>query len=392
MLNQKDLNFVPGNEYMYCNTGFILMAEIIQRISGEKFRKWMKKEIFEPLGMYNTYVEDRYNRIVPNNATSYGGSKQRGFAREVEFWGYTGSGNIHSTTGDLLKWYRNYHLPPSGWKDAFSMMLTVDKLNNGDSLNYAFGVRVESFRDEKRISHGGSIGGFRAFACTYPDIKLEIVALTNFSSSSAGAKVNTITNIILGKPAEEIEKFEMTAVEIDNSVFDKYVGTYTIDKVDDRRIDIFREKETFYYKGTGQGKVRLMAADNSTFFNNRGQTKIVFNETDKMNYTMTQRGRKNTGSKTEKYLPTEKELNKIAGKYWSPELQTLYTISVKDGKLSGYHTRHGEFKIECVSKDIYVCSTSFIRKISINRGKQGRITGIYVTNGRVRNLWLEKTE
>ena len=59
MLDQRDLNFVPGDEYMYCNTGYILMAILIEKISGEKFSTWMKKEIFSPLGLNDTYVEDR---------------------------------------------------------------------------------------------------------------------------------------------------------------------------------------------------------------------------------------------------------------------------------------------------------------------------------------------
>lgn len=390
MLDQRDLNFVPGDEYMYCNTGYILMAMLIERISGEKFPTWMKKNIFEPLGLYDTYVEDRYNRIVPNNATSYNGSKERGFVREVEYWGYTGSGNVHSTTLDLLKWYRNYYQPQEDWKDAFSMMLTVDDLNNGQLNDYAFGVRVESFRGEKRISHSGSIGGFRAYACTYPDRKLEIVILTNFSSSSTGGKVNSITNILLNKPVEEVKRFEMQEVNIDPSVFDKYAGTYTVNEDPDRQIEFFRKDDVYFYKSTGQGNVRLLAANLSTFFNNRQQIKIIFNETDKNTYTMNQRGREYTGLKTAKYMPTEKELREIAGQYWSPELHTVYTFSVKDDQLVGFHTRHGEFKIENLRKDEYLCRTSFLRKITVGRDKLGRITGLYVTNSRVRNLWFEK--
>lgn len=80
------------------------MAILIEKISGEKFSTWMKKEIFEPLDLNDTYVEDRYDRVVLNNATFYNGSKERGFVREVEFWGYTESGNVHSTMLDMFKW------------------------------------------------------------------------------------------------------------------------------------------------------------------------------------------------------------------------------------------------------------------------------------------------
>lgn len=101
MLKQKDLNFIPGAEYLYCNTGYMLMVNIVEHVTQEKFPEWMDTNIFKPLGMRNTYVEDRYDRIVPNNATSYYDTKD-GFFRAVEYWGYVGSGNVHSTTGDLL--------------------------------------------------------------------------------------------------------------------------------------------------------------------------------------------------------------------------------------------------------------------------------------------------
>lgn len=392
MLDQRDLNFVPGDEYMYCNTGYILMAILIEKISGEKFSTWMKKEIFEPLDLKNTYVEDRYDRIVLNNATSYNGSKERGFVREVEFWGYTGSGNVHSTMFDMLKWYRNYYRPQEGWENAFLMMQTVDNLNNGQLNDYAFGVRVELYRGEKRISHGGSIGGFRSYACTYPERKLEIVILTNFSSSSAGGKVNSITNILLNKPVVEVTRFEMKAVKIDSSVFDKYTGTYTVIEDPDRQIDFFREEDSFFSRSTGQGRVRLLAANRSTFFNNSQQIKIVFDDSNKNTYTMVQRGREYSGYKTVKYVPSAEELIEIAGQYWSFELHTQYTFSIKDGQLVGYHARHGEFRLENLRKDEFLCRTSFIRKITVGRDNLGRITGLFVTNSRVRNLWLKKRD
>jgi len=100
MKNQKDLNFKPGEEYLYCNTGYMLMADIIEKITEEKFAVWMHDNVFEPLEMINTYVEDDYSRVVPVNATSYYGSASHGFSRAVEYWGYVGSGNIHSTTND----------------------------------------------------------------------------------------------------------------------------------------------------------------------------------------------------------------------------------------------------------------------------------------------------
>ena len=136
---QRDLNFKPGSEFLYCNSGYILMVKIIENITGEKYPDWMKQNIFEPLGMNHTYVENDYNRVVRNNATSYYQPTNGNFLREVEYWGYVGSGNIHSTTNDLLKWLNNFNDPQSNWKEPFKLMTTLDNLNDGSENNYAFG-------------------------------------------------------------------------------------------------------------------------------------------------------------------------------------------------------------------------------------------------------------
>ena len=208
LLNQTDLNFKPGDEYLYCNTGYMLMVNIIEKITEEKFVDWMKASIFEPLGMINTYVEDHYSNIVPNNATSYNRMQNNEFERAVEYWGYIGSGNMHSTTEDLLKWLKNFTEPQVNWEASFDLLQTLDKLNDGSDNNYAFGVSMDEYLDQNRIQHGGSIGGFRASAGTYPDEKLSIVVLTNFSSSSPGSKANQIAEILLPKVGHDNKKTE----------------------------------------------------------------------------------------------------------------------------------------------------------------------------------------
>lgn len=390
MTKQRDLNFIPGSEYMYCNTGFILMAVAVERITGKKFPAWMKENIFLPLGMYNTYVEDRYNRVVSNNATSYNGSASQGFAREVEYWGYTGSGNIHSTTVDLLTWFRSYYRSPDGWHDAFSLMLTLDPFNDGKPNNYAFGVVVDTFRNERRISHSGSIGGFRAFGCTFPERETEIVLLSNFSSSDISENSNRIANILLDKPLPPVSKFEMKERDPVSDVSDKYAGAYIFSNIPDRLFEIFKQGKILYYKFTGSSGIRLYEADDTTLFNNPRQVKLTFNPADPSEIRLLQGTILSRGKKIVKYVPSDKELAEIAGNYWSPELETQYSFSIKNNRLTGYQTRHGEFTTECIAKDTFVSGSGFIDKIIIARDRRGKITGMKVSNSRVRDLWMER--
>jgi len=390
MTKQRDLNFEPGSEYMYCNTGYILMAIIIEKITGDSFADWMTKEIFNPLGLYNTYVEDKYNRVAHNYATSYNGTLKIGFLREIEYWAYTGSGNIHSTTHDLLKWMRYYYHPPSGWVEAFTMMLTLDPFNNGKPNDYAFGVRVNDYKDEKRISHSGSIGGFRSFACTFSERETDIVLLTNFSSSDASGKINNIADILFDKVKEKEPEINYKAKPVNDKLIEKYIGAYKIENLPDRLFEIFKNKDTLNCKFTGGRNTVLFAANDSILFNNSTGTEIKLIDSIPEKIVLSVNGRIQTGTQTEKHIPGEKELREIEGRYWSPELETQYTFRLQEGKLLGYHTRHGDFSIECIDKDVYVSNSGFINKITILRDKRDKVSGMKVTNSRVRDLLLEK--
>ncbi|HKL66650.1 MAG TPA: serine hydrolase domain-containing protein, partial [Bacteroidales bacterium] len=268
MKKQQALNFEPGSEYMYCNTGYILSAIAIERITGKSFAEWTRDEIFLPLGLYDTYVEDEYNRVAENYATSYDGSKSRGFAKEIEYWAYTGSGNIHSTAADLLKWMRYYYSPPEGWENEFKMMLTLDPFNNGEPHNYAFGVRINEYKNEKKISHSGSIGGYRSYSCTYPEHETEVVILTNFSSSGVGGKINVISDILFDKPETKTPEMNIERKDVDKRSISGFFGTYNIDSIDTRYFDIYSAADTIFSEFTGGRKTRLYTASDSILFNN----------------------------------------------------------------------------------------------------------------------------
>ena len=227
--DQKDLNFIPGDEYMYSNTGYILMARIIESVTGNSFMNWMKKEVFTSLGLSGTYIEDLSVRVMKGNAKSYNKSINNNFIRATEYWNYYGSGNVHTTVKDLLIWLNDFTNPPEDWKISFDLLQTVDNLNNGKKNNYAFGVEIADYKGEKRIQHGGAVGGFRSYACIFPNKQICIIALTNFSSSQPEQKVNLLADILLpeiniaNKPAEN-KMMQYTSVPVDNLV--KYAGDY----------------------------------------------------------------------------------------------------------------------------------------------------------------------
>jgi len=395
MLNQRDLNFKPGEEYMYCNTGYMLMVNIIEKVTGEEFPDWMKLSIFGPLGMTNTYVEDNYRRIVPHNATSYYQQEGPVFERAVEYWGYVGSGNMHSTTNDLLRWLDNFSNPQPGWEAHFTMMQTLDKLNSGEANNYAFGVATGNYNGIKSVGHGGSIGGFRSYILTYPEEELSIVVLANFSSAPTGQKTIAISKIVLGESGEEeaaLSSGPVKSIGLSNEALAKYEGSYWNDRANSVRKIYLKNDTLRYFRSAGnESPIVPIGKDEFQMVQVSEDLLVQFEigETGKsMTVTMNE-GQPAIFDGFEPTVPTTEELLSYAGEYYSPELETTYSSYLKNDTLYFHHTRHGDFKMKIRKKDVLEGEWP-LSVIKYQRDEAGLINGVLVSNGRVRNLWFEK--
>jgi len=399
MKNQKDLNFKPGEEYLYCNTGYMLMADIIEKITEEKFAVWMHDNVFEPLEMINTYVEDDYSRVVPVNATSYYGSASHGFSRAVEYWGYVGSGNIHSTTNDLLAWMTNFYHPQKDWEEAFQLMQSQGILNNGDTLDYAFGININKYKGNRRISHGGSIGGYLSLIQAFPDHELNIAILTNFPSSNIGSKLNRISNILLNLDAD-VEPVLITDDSIPSKLLSNeelviFCGHYWNEKSRYAR-KIYLKDDTLRYFRPESAESKLIPVGDNTFqmSNVAFVIRVSFEILPNKRRVMIVQVDDDDPIISESYDPPEITsglLNSYTGRYYSPELDTHYSLYVQgDSLLMGNQSRHGDFEIRIIREDDLEGKLRVFRGIKVKRDKKKRILGLLVSNGRVRNLWFVK--
>ncbi|MHA7832687.1 MAG: serine hydrolase domain-containing protein [Flagellimonas sp.] len=244
---QTDLNFKPGEQFMYSNTGYVVLAEIIENVTGEDFKVWMQNNVFEPLQMKNTYVEDNNQHIVSNRATSYYHSHDKVFEMAQAYWAYTGAGNMYSTTEDLLKWAHNFYDPKTGWRQSFEALQTLGGLNNGRPINYAFGIYIDEMFGRKRIQHAGVVGGYRTFLCIYPEEELGVVVLTNFSNAPFGTRADDIAGMLLSEAREKAEPLvhpvnQNDSEQQENSVeLSDFKGTFYSPEIDTHY--------TFYLEG-----------------------------------------------------------------------------------------------------------------------------------------------
>jgi CubicO group peptidase (beta-lactamase class C family) len=199
--HQRDLNFPPGLEYAYSNTGYNLLAEVVTRATGTSFADWTRHNIFEPLGMRSTHFHDDHTAIVPNRAESYVPRPGGGFRRVVSSLTALGSSSLFTTVEDLSLWIRNFDEAALGSPELLARLEERGSLSDGSQIRYAFGVNVDVEDGRRTVSHTGSWGGYRSILIRYPDQGLSIGILANSSDINTTEIARRIAAVYLGTGA-----------------------------------------------------------------------------------------------------------------------------------------------------------------------------------------------
>ena len=167
---QKELNFTPGAEYVYCNTGFTLLAQIVKRVSSESLREFTLKRIFQPLGMKSTHFRDDHAEIVKHIAYGYvEGEGENSYRLSVTNFDTVGATSLLTTVEDLAQWDENFYHPRVGGPDFVRQQLERGKLNSGKVIDYAFGLALGKYRGLPTVGHGGADAGYRADFLRFPN-------------------------------------------------------------------------------------------------------------------------------------------------------------------------------------------------------------------------------
>jgi CubicO group peptidase (beta-lactamase class C family) len=183
LARQRGVNFAPGGEWRYSNTGFFLASIIVARASGRSLAELARDRIFGPLGMTSTQYLDDTTRIVPRRATAYSPAPGGGFRVNMSDWDQTGDGAVQTTVEDLARWDENFYAPKVGDERMLRAMQTAGRLNDGKAHEYGLGLSVGTYGGLRRVSHGGAWAGYRAELMRFPDQHTSVIALCNVSNS-----------------------------------------------------------------------------------------------------------------------------------------------------------------------------------------------------------------
>ena len=212
--HQKALNFEPGEAYLYSNTGYNLLAEIVERVTGDSFREWTDANIFKPLTMTDTHFHDDHQMILKNRAYSYQAVENGGFKHAVNNTTALGSSSLYSTVEDLAKWMLNFDDTQIGEQTVIDQMHQRGVLNNGEQISYALGLSIGEYRGLKTVGHSGSWRGFRSHLVRFPDQKFGVVILCNLDTFNPLRLAEKVADIYLADllaPVEEASEPKKTA-------------------------------------------------------------------------------------------------------------------------------------------------------------------------------------
>lgn len=174
MMQQDAGDFPPGTDYSYSNSGYAVLAMIVEQLSGRSFAEFLDERIFTPVGMQNTVAFVESVSSVPNRAMGYRvteGSVE--FSDQSLYSAVLGDGGIYSSLVDLTLWDASLYLD-----DLISPALK-ERMLTPALENYGYGWRIDRYRGHRRYHHSGSTSGFRNYLQRFPDEKLTVIVLTN---------------------------------------------------------------------------------------------------------------------------------------------------------------------------------------------------------------------
>lgn len=195
-VRQKSLNYPPGTAYSYTNTGFNLLALIVERLSGQTLARFSQEHLFTPLGLTHTSWRDDFRRIVKGRAVAYEALAAGRYQQLMPFEDTYGHGGLLTTVGDLLKW--NDALTRGALGGPLSAALAQPAaLNDGTPIGYGRGLFVGAWRGTPEWSHSGATAAYRAWLGRYPQAQLSIALLCNTTDADTTALAHAVADLYL---------------------------------------------------------------------------------------------------------------------------------------------------------------------------------------------------
>ena len=380
---QPKLEFVPGSHWTYNSTAWVILAEVLEKVTDQAADEWVENNILQPLEMNDTQIESYVGEVIHNAAESYSYDKEQGYMDLESNRAIFGAAEVYSNVFDMVKWINNFRTAEIGGTKVKDLFLEPFILNDGSNSEYALGISNNSYRGLKRFRHTGGHEAFATQLSYFPSQDLGIITVSNF-----GGKGWLTTSKIADLLLEEYMVVPLDKVnqqhKINKDKLKQFTGLYLATTLN-RTMNLTISKDTLIIND----RTKLIPVSQNSFRINGRSGQIKINDLPN-GKTELINSRNETYVKVEEWTPNKEELSNFEGDYWSDELETVYHLIVKDKNLTIQHRWLGEVSLEPIANDFFKTDWGFY--VKFDRNKDGDISSLNVNSGRTLNVVFYRKE
>jgi len=393
MSQQRDLNFPPGSRHMYSNTGYTLLAQVVKRVSGQSFREFTTSRIFQPLGMRNTHFRDDHAEIVKNMAYGYVPAKDT-FRISITNFDTVGATSLLTTVEDLALWDENFYNPRVGGPEMIRQMLERGTLNDGEQLDYAFGLVIGKHRGFATVDHAGGDAGYRSDMIRFPDQHFTAVCLCNRADSNPSELTLQVAEIYLVKEmtaADKVDARPGKTVQLAPEKLAAKVGTYIKAEGGQTLSITLKDSKLHITPGAGEDSYEMNALSENDFrlatapidfkfeaLKPGGPLRLIVKHGE---------DKPEVFEAVSSFTPSTSELSSCVGFYYSEEIEPIYVMKIDDGKLVLHTLKNKPDTLRPITPDLFAGSMGTIR---FKRNAQRQVSGFVLNADHVRNMRFQK--
>ena len=350
---QRNLNFLPGEKFAYGGVGYLLLAELVERVTGQSFAAFCQEEIFEPLGMARTHFHDDYLRVVRNRAYAYYPVDDDHYENAILTCALVGGTGLYTTIEDLALWDENFYTAQVGGPPVIEQMHQRAVLSNGEEVDYAFGLMLERYKGREVVVHGGDGAGIHSYMMRCPEAHLSVAILGNHGALKARQLACQVADVYLGDaPADDgpdttvAEPIEVDEAELRAKAgryYDAETAAYVDVEFNDGRLQIWGydlapvSRHSFVFVAAPEASAEFAPATPT------GPAQVLVD-------TGANRTRY---ARAEMVRPTPEALRAYTGRYHSPELAVYWTITLDDDELVVQRKRQGRSSLTPIIADVF---------------------------------------
>ncbi len=387
---QKELDFPPDTDFMYCNTGYTLLAQVVDRVSGHSLQQFTTANLFEPLGMSETRFRDSHDQVIKHMANGYD-ERNHACALNLPDLDTVGPCCVATTVQDLARWDENFYNPQVGGQQIVQQLQERGELSDGARLHYAAGLYIYEYRGLKVVDHSGDAGGYVADLMRFPEQHFSIATLCNLSSIDPTGLNRRIADIYLAGELEPVQATQ-TPIELSLDQLLSKAGIY-IAEPGDRLLRLDIRDGALWADFNYLGSAKLESVSRSRFamehfwridFADNSQL-VWTSESEEMGSDRPIRYRRAPA-----LAPTAVELRDFTGMYRSPELDVPYFLAVENGQLMLHWPKKQPLLLQPVTTDLFVNIPGW--RIRFTRDKRGHVSGFVLNTTRLSNFRFDRVE